>query len=313
MHLVPLAQTVCAVGVNLASAAIFCGAVRHKKQTRASLLVPLTVAVLASPLLILPRGAGLLRFIIAAMSVQTGFRLYDLHEDPAAPQRPNCLGFVAYQFNPFAIAWRRVWSEHQNHVRKDIVRFLADTSLGALAILLMVLVFHIDWARYPFVLEHCAKAISFLLVIQLLLNGLAAGYRLAGLRATDFAGNFFFSATPAEFWRRYNRPVEQFFEWRIFRPAGGLRHPIRATVAVFLFSAIIHEYIFDIAARQVLGYQLAFFLIHGAAAVMTLRLRPKGTSRVAAIALNCVFNLGTAYLFFMSMNAVVPFYVCRVK
>jgi hypothetical protein len=221
MRIMALAQTALAMGLNLASAGIFCRAVRFRRQQRAVLLVLLIVAVLSSPLLILPRGAGLLRFVTAAMAVQTVFRLYDLHMDSAAPRRPECLAFVGYQFNPFAIVWRRVWAEYLIPARNNLGRFMAGTLLGLMAIGLMVYVFHIDWIRYPFVLEHCAKVVSFLLVIQLLLNGLAAGYRLAGLPATDFAGNFFLSATPAEFWRRYNRPIEQFFYQYIFRPSGG--------------------------------------------------------------------------------------------
>ncbi|HXE54074.1 MAG TPA: MBOAT family O-acyltransferase [Tepidisphaeraceae bacterium] len=311
MRSLALSQTALAVGVNLGAAGVFC-LLRRFGIVRRRLLVLLTGIVLSSPLLILPRGAGLLRFIIAAMAVQTAFRLYDLHADPEAPRRPSCLAFIGYQFNPFAIVWRRVWAEPPKPVRNDLGRFLIGTSLGAVAIGLMVFVFHIDWARYPFVLEHCAKVISFLLVIQLLLNGLAAGYRLAGLTATDFAGNFFFSATPAEFWRRYNRPVEQFFYRYVFRPTGGLHRPLVATMAVFAFSAIVHEYIFDIAARRVLGYQMAFFLIHGVASTLTLRVRPKGLARLPAILLNTGFNLATAYLFFMSMNAFVPFYAPRI-
>lgn len=306
-----LAQSALAVALNLASAGVFCRALRLRRPHRTVLLVLLTAAVLASPLLILPRGAGLLRFIMAAMAVQTAFRIYDLHADPAAPRRPGCLAFLAYQFNPFAIVWRKVWAEHVTPTRNNLGRFIANTSLGLMAIGLMVWVFHIDWPRYPFVLEHCAKAVSFLLVIQLLLNGLAAGYRLAGLPATDFAGNFFLSATPAEFWRRYNRPVEQFFHQYTFRPAGGLHRPLLATMATFAFSALVHEYIFDVAARRFLGYQTAFFLIHGAAAALTLRLRVRGRARPPAILLNTAFNLATAYLFFAGMNAFVPFYVPR--
>jgi hypothetical protein len=43
-------------------------------------------------------------------------------------------------------------------------------------------------AAHSFVAEHCSKAVSFFLVVQFLLNGLAAASRLLGIPATDFAG-----------------------------------------------------------------------------------------------------------------------------
>jgi hypothetical protein len=311
MRNVALVQSAVAAGLNLASGGAFCRALRFPAGKRRVLLAFLTTVVLASPLFIRPRGAGVLRFVMSAMAVQTAFRLYDLHASAAGQYLPTCRAFVGDLFNPFSIVLRRVRAERPKSPREDQFRFLAGLSVGAAAIVLLVWLFHIDWARYPFALEHCAKVICFLLIIQVLLNGLAAGYRLAGLPATDFAENFVLSATPAEFWRRYNRPVEQFFFQYVFRPAGGFHHPLRATMAVFAFSAVVHEYIFDVAAGRVLGYQAAFFLIHGAAAAMTLRLRLTGPARVLAMVPNSAFNLATAYLFFESMNAFVDFYAPR--
>jgi hypothetical protein len=311
MRVVVLPQIALSMGLNLASAGAFRLAWRFPSQKRRILLVLLIGVVLSSPFLIRPSGAGLLRFVMAAMAVEVAFSLYDSHMHSAAPSRPNGLALAGYVFNPFAIVLRRVSAEKPGCARHNLVAFIAGMSLGGMAIGLTVAVFHIDWARYPFVLEHCAKVISFLLIIQFLPNGLSAGYRLAGLPATNFAGAFFFSPTPAEFWRRYNRPVEQFFHQYVFRPAGGLHRPLLATMATFAFSGVVHEYIFDIAARRVLGYQMLFFLINGAATVVTLRARLDRRGRLAAIVLTSAFNLATAYLFFASMNAIVPFYVAR--
>jgi len=313
MKPIVLAQSATTIGLILASSAAFFLARRFTTQTRRLLLFLLTAIILSSPLLIRPPGATLLRFIMAAMAVQAAFRLYDLHRDSSASGARNCLTFAAYAFNPFAIALRRVKAEPPKPLRHNLTVFLTCTSLGGIAIALTAFVFHIDWTRHPFVLEHCTKVISFMLIIQFLLNGLSAAFRLAGVPATTFAGNFFLSPTPAEFWRRYNRPVEQFFRQHVFRAAGGLHHPLRAILATFTLSAVIHEYAFDIAARRFLGYQLLFFLLHGLASALTLRLRPRGPAPLPAILLTTAFNLTTAYLFFLSMNALVPFYTPRPK
>jgi hypothetical protein len=313
MKAIVLPQAAATIGLILASSAAFFLARRFTTQTRRLLLFLLTAIVLSSPLLIRPSGATVLRFVMAAMAVQAAFRLYDLHRESSAAGARNCLTFAAFAFNPFAIVLRSVIAEPPKSIQHNLTVFLTSTSLGVITIALTVFVFHIDWTRHPFVLEHCTKVISFFLVIQFLLNGLSAAYRLAGLPATTFAGNFLLSATPGEFWRRYNHPVEQFFHQHIFRPAGGLHHPLRAILATFAFSAVIHEYAFDIAAHRILGYQLLFFLLQGVASALTLRLRPRGNARLPAILLTTAFNLTTAYLFFLSMNALVPFYVPRTN
>jgi hypothetical protein len=64
---------------------------------------------------------------------------------------------------------------------------------------------------------------------------------LSGGVARDYMDNPFVARTPADFWRRYNRPMQQFFWEDIFKPVGGLRAPVRATLWVFAVSAVIHE------------------------------------------------------------------------
>jgi hypothetical protein len=311
MRVVVLAQAAVAISLNVGSGGAFVLALPAGRGKRRILLGFLIGVVLSSPLLIRPSGAGVLRFVVGAMAVEVAFRLYDWHMDPGALGRPGSVSFAGYAFNPFAIVLRRVAAEPPGSVRRNLGRLIVGLSVGGVAVGVTVWVFHMDWAHVPFVLEHCAKVISFMSIIQFLPNGLAAGYRLAGIPATDLMGGFFLSATPAEFWRRYNRPVEQFFERYVFRATGGVRRPVVATLVTFALSGVLHEYIFDIAARRVLGYQMLFFLIHGAAVAVTLRVRLSRGGRVAGVALTIAFNLCTAYLFFLSMNALAPFYVAR--
>ena len=54
----------------------------------------------------------------------------------------------------------------------------------------------------------------------------AAAYRLLGGVALDPMLSPATALTPAEFWRRWNRPAQQFLETYAFRPAGGLHHPV---------------------------------------------------------------------------------------
>jgi hypothetical protein len=138
----------------------------------------------------------------------------------------------------------------------------------------------------------------------------AALCRLAGAAALDLMDRPWLAPTSAEFWRRWNRPAQQFFYEDVFKPSGGWRAPVRGTLATFAASAAVHEYVFGIAIG-VVGYQTAFFLLNGCAAAATLRARPTGLYRVAGVALTLAFVLGTAVLFFRRVDAVLPFYERR--
>jgi hypothetical protein len=242
-----------------------------------------------------------------------GVKVYDLHHATEAGIRPGVVQFAACLFNPFALVLRRVLSERRQSFFADLWRFTVGTILGMAAILLTIRVFQIDWKAHSFLLEHCAKVVCFFLIIQFLPNALSALFRIVGVPSTDFGGPFFLARTPAEFWRWYNRPAGQFLHEYIFKPTGGRRRLVLATLATFAFSGIVHEYVFDVPAGRMMGTQMAFFLIRGLAAVATIRLKPREWLAPPAILGTLAFNLLTALLFFSSMNAVLPFYVSRVS
>jgi D-alanyl-lipoteichoic acid acyltransferase DltB (MBOAT superfamily) len=117
-----------------------------------------------------------------------------------------------------------------------------------------------------------------------------------------------FAPTPAAFWRRWNRPAQQFLDEYAFKPAGGLRRTVRATLITFGVSGVVHEYVFGIASGRVQGWQLGFFLLQGIAAVTTMRIKPQGRVAIPWIAGTWLFNVTSSILFFRSVDAVVPFY-----
>jgi len=123
--------------------------------------------------------------------------------------------------------------------------------------------------------------------------------------------NPFAARTPADFWRRYNRPAQQFFDEDVFQPLGGLRAPVRATLGTFAVSAVLHEYLFDIAVGRVQGYQMVFFVLQGLAVAATRRVKPRGWRAVAWGAGTLAFNLATSALFFASVNEILLFYTRR--
>jgi hypothetical protein len=118
----------------------------------------------------------------------------------------------------------------------------------------------------------------------------------------------FLARTPADFWRRYNRPVHQFLYEDVLKQLRGRQAPIRATLLIFVVSAMIHEYVMSIAIGTVQGYQSAFFLLQGVAVAATIRFKPRGWSAALSIVATLAFNLVSSVLFFASVSQIVPFY-----
>jgi D-alanyl-lipoteichoic acid acyltransferase DltB (MBOAT superfamily) len=121
------------------------------------------------------------------------------------------------------------------------------------------------------------------------------------------------ASTPAEFWRRWNRPAQQFLQEYAFRPAGGKHRPIYAIFVTFAVSAVVHEYVFGIATGMFQGWQALFFLSQGVATTLTFRSRPTGWGRALGTFLTILFNLAAAYLFFKSVDMIIPFYSLRTR
>jgi hypothetical protein len=166
----------------------------------------------------------------------------------------------------------------------------------------------VDWRRFGFAPEHVTKVLLFFLTLVPMVGALGAAWRLAGGRGLDFMDNPFAARTPADFWRRYTRPVHQFMEEDVFAPAGGRRRPLLGAILVFVVSAAVHEYVFAVPAQSVRGYQTAFFLVQGLAVAATMRLKPRGAAVALTVVLTLAFNLASGFLFFASVNQVLPFY-----
>jgi len=160
----------------------------------------------------------------------------------------------------------------------------------------------------PFLLEHGAKLVALYVPLLSGLAAGAAGWRLLGGSAQDTMDRPYLARTPAEFWRRYNRNMQDFFLEDVFKPLGRrLGRPARIMI-VFSLSAMLHEYVFGIATGRVQGYQTAYFLLQGIAVAGTTRVRPRGWRAITWAVGTALFVLLSSTLFFASIQGVVPFY-----
>jgi len=298
------------VAAILAACSAFYPALWLPRLPRLAVLAILAAVVVLAPLLI-DRRLALARLLTAILAAAEAIKLLDLHLGVDRGHRPGLAGFLGFLLNPTSVVQRKLGEGRRPPRASDLRRLLLALAGAAAGGSLVGLLFRVDWPRYPFAAEHSAKVIAFFLALIPFLGAVTSSWRLVGGRGRDFMDNPFAARTPADFWRRYNRPAQEFFREDVFKPLGGPRWPLRVALATFLVSALLHEYAFDMGAGRIQGYQSAFFLIQGVGVVATMRIRPKGPGRFPWIAATLVFNLATGVLFFASLNEVVPFYATR--
>lgn len=249
------------------------------------------------------------RFLLALVSIVFFVKLYDLriglgHGVP----RPALASFLAFLPNVFGLVHRALDSEPAPPapvVRRNLFVGLAGQAIG---LALAVGVFAFDWTEWPLFIEHPSKVIALYgALLPLDIIGLSL-WRLAGGRGRRFMRQPYLARTPAEFWRRYNRPVNQFLELDVFRRSGARSSPFLATMAAFAVSALVHEYLFAVSIGHVEPFQTAFFMVQGLGVAVTSRWKPNGPWARLGIGLTWIYNLTTSLLFFASMGGVVPFY-----
>ncbi len=257
---------------------------------------------------LIPANCPLPRFVAAISAVVVAVKLVDVWLDARFRTAPNWRQFVAFLGNPFVHVRRSLAREPRPSRREDGRRLVQGLLGCAVGLALLQGLFAIDWERWLWAVEHVSKVLAFMAAIVSGLEAAVALWRLLGGAARDYMDNPIAARTPAEFWRRYNRNMQQFFWLNVFRPFGGVRAPVRTTLLVFALSAVMHEYVFAVAMGRVQGYQTAFFLLQGLAVALTGGFKPRGWRAIPAVVGTLAFNLATAVLFFASIHGIAPFY-----
>jgi MBOAT, membrane-bound O-acyltransferase family len=298
------------VAVALAVACSFQPALGLPKGRRLAVLGAVELLVMLTPMLVAPEWT-FARFLASVLAVALAAKLFDLHVGASLGDRPSFWDVFTYLINLVSCVRRKLADEPRPGFLANLRRLVLMTLASVPGGLLFAACYWVDWRPIPFAVEHSAKVFAFFLA---LVPGGAAGaaiWRLLGGWTREPMNNPFASTTPADFWRWYNRPAQQFFLEDVFKPLGGMRRPVLGTIATFAVSGLVHEYLMDITVWRIQGYQTAFFLIQGVVVVLTARLDPKGWWRGVGIAATLAFMLATGTLFFASIDEVLPFYQRR--
>jgi MBOAT, membrane-bound O-acyltransferase family len=304
-----MTQTVAALGANAASIILMYAALGWVRSwRRLGMCVAVITTAIAPRIVEGPHTC--LRFALALISVILIAKFYDLGIAAcrSGAVRPSLASYLAFLPNTFALVYRTLKSEPQPPRSADWKR-LAWGILGLwLGLSVAAVVFGIDWSHQSLILEHPAKVLALFGVLMPLDAVGVSLLRLAGGRGRQKMRHPYLAITPADFWRRYNRPVGHFAQQNVYRQSGARESPVWATFAVFLASGAAHEYLFAVTLGRVEGFQSAFFLLQGVAVAATLRLRPTSWRAWLGVALTLAFNLSTSLLFFASVGGILPFY-----
>ena len=300
MHL----NAVAAICLAYGASTLFFPALRASERVRVVVFVLLAVLVALTPWII-PADARIARFFMAIYAAVLVLKMWDLHLGAGRSVRPRLAEFLGFLANIASLVHRRTGFERQPTPRENGIRLfrsLVEASLGLLAFNILL---RLDWSSTPFLVEHVLKASAFFVGASGFFSAFAALARALGGYAPEPMTRPLSARTPAEFWRRYNRWTGEGLREDLFRPIGGRRHPVAATLAVFAFSGLLHEYVFSAGVGRVQGFQLAFFLMQGVAVVLTARVKP---GRIIGVGTTFAFNALTSVLFFASIHGIAPFY-----
>jgi len=268
--------------------------------------------VVLGSVLLLETGNLAIRYVAVALPLAIFLlHMWDLHMDPG---RRNRLSLWAYMVFLGDYAWSvaRVADDYGIGLPFKRRAFDAGKYVAGLGLVSAVTVgvFKIDWATCPFWLEHAAKSTCLVACAIWAFQANTALWRLAGAPAAFFTTrNVLWARSPADFWRRWNRPMYRWLLENVYKPIGGRRNPALAALAAFAVSGLLHEYLFAVTFRRVTGCVTAFFLLHGLVVVLTRRFKPAGWRILPAAAVTFAFNIVSTLLLFIPINEQIPFYV----
>ena len=298
------------VAIGYAAAVLFFFARRLRRGARTVGFVLLGGIVLGSAVLLEAKSLPV-RCVVGMVLMIFLMHMWDLHLDPQRGSRLT-LGTYAVLVPDYAWSVARVGDGHGLDLAlgqraRDAAKAVAGLCLVSV---ITVGIFSLDWAVWPFWVEHAAKSTCLGGWTIWAFQANTALWRLAGAPAAWFiTRNVLCASSPADFWRQWNQPMYRWLLENVYRPLGGRRNPGLAAIGAFAVSGILHVYFFAVIFQRLSGFVMAFFLLHGLATVVTRRFRPTGWFRVPAAILTFSFNTLSTVLLLVPIDKRIPLYV----
>ncbi len=310
-HPIPLYNVALALGAAyvLAATSFYLG--RLPIRARSMAFVILSGLILACPFLV-PRNCSLARGVAAVFIILLWMKTWDAFWATGLDKSLSLRRYLAYMLNFGLLAVAASGHIVQHRLPRSTDRRWLDAvgwcAAFAAAIAILYFTFNADFRGVPFLVEHSFKAYVMIFLVFCGFNFEAAKWRLANAKTNRTSVSVFLACSPAEFWRRWNRPVGHWFSKHVFVRVGGTKNPLRATVVTFAVSGLMHEYVIAMFAGRVTGCPTAFCVIQGCAVAATFRFRATGWERFPAFWLTWAFLSISSVLLYAPFDISMPFY-----
>ncbi len=220
---------------------------------------------------------------------------------------PEILDSAAQSFMWLVVLPRAKWSEDpqvRRDARRDGIGVFGRAVAKALAFAGMIALnsaFDLHGQQW---LSSLWMMFGLYFMFSAVVDLMTVPFRVVGMTVYEVFNAPPLARSPRDFWsRRWNLWFTQMSNMLIFQPLGGAQRPLLGVSAVFVFSAVLHEYMTWVALTRPDGRMLAFFLIHGLATILTTLLgkrlgRRTLMPRWLAVLLHIAWMTVTAPLFF---------------
>jgi hypothetical protein len=259
----------------------------------------------------------IIRGLAAIVVIITSLRIYSYARERKRRGVRDFFSFISVAL----ISPHLVYTAHRFDARprqplRQIVRIVVGIGLIWLALVVSRSLVLSDASSNSWWVNHLIVVGAFVVIMQSFGQVLYGKWRLRGFRVTPLVDNILLSRTPADFWRRWSWPMHLWLYRYVYKPAGGKRHFVRAVLAVFLVSGLLHELLVYSAIGRVTGHQTMYFMISGLGVLASPALDRLGQfgliGQILMRAITLTFLAVSAALMFVTIHYIFPIYMKHI-
>ncbi len=259
----------------------------------------------------------IIRALAAIVVIITAIRIYSYTRERKRRGARDFFSFISVALlSPHLVYTPQRYDARPRRPFVQIVRIVVGIGLIWLALVVSRPLVLSDASSNSWWVNHLIVVGAFVVIMQSFGQVMYGKWRLRGFRVRPLVDNILLSRTPADFWRRWSWPVHVWLYRYVYKPAGGKRHFVRAVLAAFLVSALLHELMMYAAIGRVTGHQTLYFMISGLGVLASPGLEWLGQlgliGQILMRTITLTFLAASAALMFVSIHYVFPIYVKQI-
>lgn len=151
-------------------------------------------------------------------------------------------------------------------------KLLAGTLHGALGAGLLTLNLNRGWWKTSPIVDYATLGLEYYLFFVFTATLIISPYRALGYEVSEFFETPLYALSPGEFWRRWNKPMQEWLKDNVFHQIPGRKRLYTGILLTFTASGLFHEYTISLASDTINGFMLAYFLIQSGVCLSSIYL-----------------------------------------